>query len=352
MTESIQNYLSGTNAFYHQKDYQSVTKKELASLKPLIPIYHCTIENRVWRLTKDIFSIIIFPIGIYRAIHAIAGKVIVPASLSSEHQIVQLGTELNLQGTWKFKRLAVEVDGNIIDCMIMGKPSTFRNNRWLLKSNGNGERYESLLYNQNFKQILSKTNSNALIFNYPGVESSTGFPTQKALTKAYRAMLKFLEDEIGAKEIIGYGHSLGGGVQGEALRSHPLRKDVKYVFVKRQTFSDIPTVASHMVAKSAGIFIKLFGWNLGSVESSKNLKVPEIIMQKVEGEKYIKLKKNHGVIKHDGVIPAEASLAKKLLDESSYDENKYFMGIPEFHNQLLSRPEILTARIEKMFQKS
>ena len=106
---------------------------------------------------------------------------------------------------------------------------------------------------------------NAIVFNYPGVGASSGLPNRQAMAKTYRAMLNFLEDRtngIGATEIIGYGHSIGGGVQGDALKTHELKKDVKYVFVKSRTFSDLSTTASLLMAKPFGFLVKILGCNI------------------------------------------------------------------------------------------
>lgn len=357
---SIKQILSGENAFYNQFNYKDVTSQEMASSKPLNkPIYTYNTENKVWRIVKDIFSVIIFPIGLYRLIHSLAGKVIVPASsptlmgYPSDHAD-QSRKAVNLNDKWKVKRISVEVDGYIIDAAIMGKASTLGNGRWVLSSNGNGEFYENKLQDSSFKHILSELNGNAIVFNYPGVGSSTGMPNRNAMAKAYRAMLNFLEDQekgIGAKEIIGYGHSIGGGVQGDALLSHELKQDVKYVFVKSRTFSDLSTTASHLTNRLFGFLVKVLGWNMSSVKSSKKLKAPEIIMQTAKVSNYTDISNHSEKIKHDGVIPAEASLAKKLLDDQkTFLGKKYFLGIPEGHNDDLSNPAHLVEKIKEMLK--
>ncbi len=358
---TIKQILSGDKAFYKQFNYEDVTRQEMASSKPLNkPIYTSNTENKVWRIVKDIFSVIIFPIGLYRLIHLVAGKVIVPASspalmgYSSDHADWRRKAVNLKDDEWKVKRISVEVDGYIIDATIMGKDSTLENGRWVLSSNGNGEFYEDKLQDRSFKSVLSKLNGNAIVFNYPGVGSSTGMPNRNAMAKAYRAMLKFLEDQekgIGAKEIIGYGHSIGGGVQGDALLSHKLKQDVKYVFVKSRTFSDLSTTASHLTNRLLGFLVKVFGWNMGSVESSKKLKAPEIIMQTASVLEYTDILDHSQKIMHDGVIPVEASLAKKLLDDKqSLIGKKYFMGIPEEHNDGLNDPTHLVEKINEMLK--
>lgn len=349
----VKQLLSGENAFYNQTDYEEITREEMESSKPLNkPIYTHITENKIWRIVKDIFSVIIFPIGLYRLIHAIAGKIIVPASLRSSAYVNNIRKTVNLKSEWKVKRISVEVDGYTIDATIMGLASTLGNGRWVLSSGGNGEFYENKLNNYFFKNILTQLEGNAIVFNYPGVGSSSGMPNRSTMAKAYRAMLNFLEDEkkgIGAKEIIGYGLSIGGGVQGEALSSHELKKNVKYVFVKDRTFSDLSTTASHLTIRLLGFLVKIFGWNISSVESSKKLKAPEIIMQTADVATYADVSDHPEKIKDDGVIFAKASLAKKLLeDKQSFVGKKYFMGISQSHNEYLWDATPLVAKINEM----
>lgn len=354
--DAIRHILTGE---FCKSNYENVTSLEMASSKPLNkPIYTYNTENKVWRIAKEIFSVIIFPIGLYRLIHLVAGKVIVPASSlalmeCNSHHADQSRKAISLIDEWKVKRIAVEVDGYVIDAAITGKASTLENGRWVLLSNGNGEFYEDKLKDCSFKHMLSELKSNAIVFNYPGVGSSTGMPNRNAMAKAYRAMLEFLEnieEGIGAKEIIGYGHSIGGGVQGDALLFHELKRDVRYVFVKSRTFSDLSTTASHLTNGLLGLFVKVFGWNMSSVESSKKLKAPEIIMQTAEVLDCSNIS-NSSEIRHDGVIPVEASLAKKLLDDkTSFIGKKYFMGIPESHNCSLKNPTHLIDKINEMLR--
>jgi hypothetical protein len=162
-----------------------------------------------------------------------------------------------------------------------------------------------------------------------------------------------LEDQnngIGAKEIIGYGHSIGSGVQSDALKTHELKKDIKYVFVKSRTFSDLSTVASTLASKPLGFLVKMLGWNMDCVESSKNLQAPEIIMQTANVKKYEELKDSSKII-NDGIITANASLAKALLEDNQYPrKNKVFIGMRETHNAGLKDPSFLAQKIEALLK--
>ncbi|MGA8164658.1 MAG: CPn0927/CPn0928 family alpha/beta hydrolase fold protein [Waddliaceae bacterium] len=359
---TVRQMLSGKHAFYERLDeYDARMVKESRYEKALSkPIYTYdtehkdNTEHKVWRIAKDIFSFII------RLPHSLIGALVVPASLQQLFNPTyanQQRRRLNPynEGDWNYKRISVQTDGYTIDGYIVGKTSTLANGRWVLFSNGNAEFYEDQFVSHSFKSILTSLDGNGILFNYPGVGASTGMPNRNAMAKAYRAMLNFLEDQdkgIGATEIIGYGHSIGGAVQGEALSTHKLKEGVKYVFVKHQTFSDLDTLVSQILLKPFGFLIKIFGWNMSSVESSKKLQAPEIIMQTANVETYTDISKRPDLISHDDVIPAKSSLARALLeDETCPKDNKYFMGIPEGHNSGLRDPSHLAEKIQEILTK-
>ena len=283
--QPFKEILNGEKAFYNQPDYLQATRRDFAQNEPMPVNYKLVTEYNIIRIAKQIFSIIIFPILIHKFVHALVGKIVIlPASTPGimglpESHATDSRSKIRLEDDWKYKRITVEFDGYKLDAMIVGRASTLNNGRWVLASNGNGEFYEDTLGSHDFKQILSAVKGNAIVFNYPGVGASSGLPNRQAMAKAYRTMLNFLEDRengIGAKEIIGYGHSIGGGVQGDALKTHKLKKDVKYVFVKSRTFSNLSTLA-HL--RGLGFLVKLLGWNMDPVESSKKIQAPEIILQ-------------------------------------------------------------------------
>ncbi len=194
----------------------------------------------------------------------------------------------------------------------MGTAKTLHNKKWLLPSLGNMELYEDKLVSPRFQTFLKESATNAILFNYPGVGSSFGTPCSATAVKAYQAVLSFLENEeqgIGAKEITGYGFSLGGGVQGESLKTHPLQKGldkgIRYVFIKDRTFSNLEKVAKSF-AGFLGSAVSYFGWTLDSIESSKKLAhlgISEIIIQATNKD---------GTPVSDGVISADASLKKSI----------------------------------------
>ena len=365
---TFKEFLEGPKAFYIQADYLEATKRDFSKkgARPIIN-YQLDTQYKVITIAKRIFAVIgiyNYPlIGIsigtsiltYKSIQLFAGMLGLLPAIGYPQEAEESRSKIALDGEWKYKRITVVTDGYEIDATIVGKASTLNNGRWVLASNGNAELYETKLSSSHeFKQILSELNGNAIVFNYPGVGASIGIPNKKALAKAYRAMLTFLEDQkngIGAKEIIGYGHSIGGAVQGEALKSHELKKNIKYVFVKSRTFSELSKIASMLTnSRLVGILVKLLGWNLNSSYSSKRIKVPEIIMQTANVKDY-KLIDHGGSIIDDGIIPRNASLAVELLDgKQAPRKNQVFIGMPEDHNSELINPSFLVQKIETLLK--
>ncbi len=336
-TVSFRDLLQGDTAFYNQANYVKTTTAEFASDTALPELSYRFVtkpnssEYKIITVTKNIF---LLP---YKFLRTLITLPIVPSLFHSIKYATKCrnSAKIDIDSVWKYKRLTIEIDGYKIDAMIVGKVTTLANRRWMLASGGNGELYEFSLIppKSDVMNILERTNSNALLFNYPGVGASTGFPSREAIVKAYQVMLKFLEDQengMGANQIIGYGHSIGGAVQGEALLTHELKRDIKYVFIKSRTFSDLSTEVSNLLCRPLGFLIKLLGWNIGSTESSKKLTAWEIILQTANTNKAKHLH-DSATIGRDKIIPTKATLAKALLDQK-ITTNKIFLGILEGHN--------------------
>lgn len=361
----FQDYLSGDKAFYKQADYAEKTVQDFREWRLKDPVYRHQIDSRIARLAKEIFSIMFFPLGLVRLIHRFSARLILPSAYPSymnlpTHIAQQLRQQINPHtGEWRYKRLTIEVDGYFIDAAIMGRvkadgSSTFDNKRWVLKSEGNGEFYEGNLVptNGHFRDLLTELDANAIVFNYAGVGASSGMASKNGMVKAYQAVLRFLEDQekgIGAKQIIGWGHSIGGGVQGDVLKSHRLQEGIKYVFAKSRTFSSLSAEAAYLFkSRFIGFLVRLYRWNLDSVESSKRLACPEIIIQTAAVNTYTDLHRTPSArVIRDGVIGAECSLAQVLLNDSACPkERKYFLGVPEKHNDSLTRLDFIAQKIK------
>lgn len=335
------------NPFYNEQDYLKRTSAELGQ-KNLVPVvsYTWNTQPRIVRLIKEVVSYVF--LFLYHIFHILAGRLIVPSSmLYGENQYAR-ASNLTLNNTdWKYKRITLQVDGIKIDAMIIGKKNTLSNRRWLLYTNGNGEFFEINVGRGRVTEIISEIGANALVWNYPGSGASEGISKRASLEKAYKLVLRFLEDPdgIGADEIIGYGNSLGGGVQASALKSYKLNPTRKYVFVYSRTFKNLGSVVGWLSCRPLSIFVSIFGWNFDTISAVKKIKVPQIILQTAEVENYTFLRSSER-IKHDDVIHPEASLAKALMDDKNWDkDNKVVIGIKDMHNDHFSEARVLGEKI-------
>lgn len=347
--------LTGPNAFYNQPNYLENLFKEGLNEGLLPTIYSCNspewdaanTESKVITFARYFFSIVIFPIAIYQIlraayhlIHGLIGKIVLPSSnvfymdLRAERNRLRIyRTACFEDSVEKIKRFTVDFDGYKLDVMIVGTKKTFESGRWTLASVGSGMHYEGLASDDDFRKNLAKTNSSGIFFNYPSVgRSSSSLPNKEAMIKSYQVMLKFLENGLQAKEIIGYGFSIGGDTQ-EALESYPLKDGVKYLFIKDKAPSSIAAVVDWIAFGILGFLVRISGWDINSIKASKNLKAREIIFQAANVGPITKLTDSKSLM-FDDVIPVNASIAKAILDDPDCPKkDKLIIGAYQTHRE-------------------
>ena len=348
-------------------DYIEQLNRECASHTALPEIsYRYETEQKTQTLAEKIFSylysIVTYP---YQLLRWLAGKIIVPASWyyplsactqyrgqqdinakekATFMQNMYRAKKSTADPLFKYKRVSIAVDDMVIDAMLIVRNSTAENGKWILSSNGNAEIYEMhKAYFTSVKQLAFSLNANALVFNYPGVGASKGSLSPETLAKTYKAMLRFLENKekgIGAETIIGYGLSLGGAVQAIGLESHELGLDINYTFVKDRTFSTLSKAATGIVGLLAGKLVEFLNWGMDTAACSKKLKAHEIILQSTETGEYGETR-----VRDDGIISAQASLAKGFTQEDFADFKNIKTFIPlqnKGHNDPFTLDELLS----------
>lgn len=340
---SIQHFIQAVNSgAYSVSDY--LKESEMLDEKaPEIPTYSVETTSRVERIAVEIIlgilSALFLPLGIYRLVHLFGSHAVIRAQWQSHCREPRDTFIKKLQETGitsessphVLKRISIAVDGKLIDAMIFGKPENLANKKWTLISNGRSDCYEKLLKN-GYKALeadVDALGTNILLYNYQGVGASEGWSTREGIINAHKACLQFLEDEksgIGAKEILQWGISIGGGVQGCAMESHPLKEGIKYTALKYQTFSDMSKVPNPLL----GLIIKIFGWELSSISSASKMEseeVPEIILQTSKKFNHVTAED----ILDDGVISATSSYARKILEIKKKWVHKKVIGLTGMH---------------------
>jgi hypothetical protein len=343
--------MSSILTFYEKPDYFATMQNEVCSLEPQSPMYKYnpdSVDNAIIKIAKSILF------SVYNFFQYLIGKIAVPATSKSVDDIGfsprcwSLICEKDSQ--WKAKRVSIEVNGKIVDALMMGREETLKNGRWVLYGVGNGHTYEEAM-NSYLEDLTGEIDANIIFFNYPGVGASEGHATKKSMADANRGVLKFLEDEVKAKEIILYGFSIGGGVQAEALDGYDFREDVKYVSVKEKTFESLSSVVT-AILPTLGRFVakpllKLFDWDFQTAKGSRALPIPEVVIQSATE---IDMSKNPDAIFDDGVIKKSASLAKRLIDDG-VTSNKHFIGVSSNHfYSIYDETSQIASTINDLFQ--
>lgn len=212
--------------------------------------------------------------------------------------------------SWKYKRISIDVNGTLIDAMIVVKETTAQNGRWMIQTQGNCELYERAISPESLKGgYLEKLQSNGVFFNYQGVGGSQGgTPTPEEMVHAYKAVMKFVEEKLGAKEIIGHGFSIGGGIQGQALKDFVPKEGVKYAFIAEKTFSKLSKVAES-IFKPLGMAVRKLDCEINGDSISDEALKKTVVVQTGNRESF-------ELDDTDDVIPKEASLAHALEDKN------------------------------------
>lgn len=357
---SFHSQFLGINPFYQEADYESKLKADLNVEKALPITFQESLMHKIGRIAFYIFSIIVFPIGIFNFIHWIGGKFIVPSSSPTKlghpaDHAYQERKKINPKQKWKAKRFSLPIDesGIKIDVLLVGKIETLTKKRWLINCDGNHSFYEKTAqqFNKNpnrkdFKRLLKLTNSSGILFNYPDVGASEG-AGRKDLEKAYKTILNFVESDKGldAEEIISFHTSLGGGVKAAVVEEHEFKPSKKYVYVENQVFDTLSNAIGDHVSRLLQPISHLFFWDMDAVKGSKALKVPEIILQKGDVSQYTEVHDSEKIL-GDGLVSKTNNLAKRLLDDPTVDRTKKrFIATTEDHGKELKEPEFLAKQI-------
>lgn len=362
--------LSGSKAFYCQPDYVETTRLELAAKEPLPPTEIYDFSSKTARMAKSVFSKILFPWWIYDRLHTVFGGLFFQP-LASSAIAEQARPRIQLDSEWKYRRFSILVDGVPVDAMVVGRPSTFTNGRWTLIALGITRIYECLLIDHPeqvcpghapglvpLQQLLSKTQSNAILYNYPGMGASLGHLNFSAMKKAHEAFLRFLEDRIHARVIIDKGHSFGGVVQAEAWGAHNVKRGVSYVLVKDRSPLHVSDAVQNLAGRVLAVIGKVLGWESHVPASSDALRVPEIHVMSlgnITGSRRFTDPSevappggdSSGPVYNDRVVPYPSSTALHYLQNHFHNGSKVVIGVPDVHGASIVDPGVLAEAINE-----
>ncbi|MDF2549646.1 MAG: putative Peptidase [Chlamydiales bacterium] len=360
---------------------------------PQTPIFQARYHesNKKPQTTKmgilyDVVSTIIFPIGLARlakrGIHRLIGRLaILPAQRGKMTQLRKNRAELLASKEYGasavfFKAAdGIQLEGSYIKARQEGSTS-----KTLIYFNGNGEFLEknSLTptpyipeekilnwyqeecdqcilegeelpdldaykkqYNQpNVLDIYLNQGYNVLFFHYRGVGASQGTATAKGLIQDGEAAFQYVHSHLGTpeKDIVLFGHSLGGAVAASVAEMHPqvgLCHDRSFSSLNREVYhllgQDLPWLGS-----IASKITSALGWEFSFDPSLKKAGKTKLVLYH----------------RKDGVIPYAASLAAhiKAINQSKEKKAEEVLDGIELHALEKGDYSHHFAELEKLFK--
>ncbi len=289
-----------------------------------------TTLKKIAKVVYDIFSVIIFPIGLARLVGYLlslaAVPLIIPASKlkldpddaeSNIHHVRDLLLQ-NSMGSGAGEEIsATTPDGlKLNGALFEGKDPQ----KYILFCNPNRSPYEQI--GTRYLRLVEDVGCSAVMFNPRGVVKSEGSPTSQGLALDVYTMFEYLVSEKGIdpNNIVIYGFSLGGatGSMGGKLvqEKYP---DAKIKMCSERSFDNLASEAYSLVrdyvgvpvfAQIAGVIsyltIHAIGWQMNAKAS----------FDSIQGKKLIIYHKK------DGVIPYEASLYKSVKHDIKTGANE------------------------------
>lgn len=302
-------------------------------------------NGKAVQIAYDIFSAIVFPVGICRlmkhGLHKFAGKLIVPAQNNKDEDAYITSGREALISQFKGKEVTLETpDGIHLDGIyIPGQKHTASNNRTIIYFNGNGEHFEhqgldiqhpflKLMLPRNLSQ-MTKKGYNVLLFNYRGVGRSQSYSTRPGLILDGETAYQYVHKQLNVpeKNIVLFGHSLGAAVATKVASLHPETKPCN-----ERSFSSLSKeveelLGSSIIGKIAAKLISCIDWELDSFRLWKNMKNKKWCVYHPKDQMIIKrAQMHHALVEHGGDgVPAtrlETDLSKCYKELMENDLNR------------------------------
>lgn len=287
--------------------------------------------EKVKNVARNIFSVIIFPVGIYRLLVALA-RVVTPMVVLPAASIYDCKTEglseldknkLSLidirreaflaNANFNAEQITVQTADKVnLDSVTIQnmnqKDLPAKDQKWIVFFTGNADCYENNL--MGLSQLVRDSGSNVMCGNYRGVFRSEGKATcSQDLILDGEAMVQYLLSKgVEPQNILLRGWSLGGAVATAVAAQHQEEGKEMNLCVDR-SFSTIGDVARGWVGSVLGFaadkLSSAANWGFDSVRD----------FQKVKGYKFIIQ------ARHDKVIRYSASLYKRLKEANMSPED-------------------------------
>ncbi len=308
-------------------------------------------------LTQRLAMTALYPIQ-SRAVQLLARQKFSTSAL--DHQRQELTEEFQERG-YIVRHVSLEKNGTHYSGLLIGHRETIYNGQWVIQAGGNAQAIEDSAYL--YAPCYKEQRFNTLLINGPGVGRSEGEATPLTMGEAQEIGISFLESAIKAKKIVIAGLSLGGAAMGQAILLHHFKPDTSYCVIRQVTFDQASRIAgvfaSRVWSKLRSFTEHLIRWcgaEMDSVLASRKLQqlgIHEVIMQATNKEIPTGTLPTAEDFASDGVIPAEASLGYRLIQEG-ITQHKTFCCLPQLShgNPLWVLPDAAVAPLRFMDKRS
>jgi hypothetical protein len=365
-----------------------------------LPALRCESEEGmvVIRLAKKVvwisLSILCFPWGIYQLLHRATRTALMSASLKHRTDVIRfaeywpldalamsqfvfsvfilrvwalfrpeswisdrlLARDRSLDRYFEHSRFVVNTDDAALDALFLRQQGIQSFDRILLYCCSEAELAEGNLYNKEVLTLARKIKAHVVLWNYPGIASSTGASSRANMVDAYRKVLHVVEKKMGAKQIVTYGHSMGASVAMEGLSRYRFNPNTYHMMVARSTLSTTAQGISAEYGRLAGYGVRALGWNFNNVASLAKIPGKCLVVQTAAVAGIEELERREQIVPDGAWNEPEASLGYALLSSaarSTSDRPWKVLGIREGYGATLNNRSIalLAREIHAYFPK-
>lgn len=281
--------------------------------------YYLPTTDKIKKVSYDVFSVVFFPLGIYRAsmylMHRAVGLIVVQSQSISKSLRDKNHPQVSRERIMKcIKDKYINHFDEIKEVNISSFDKTNLNNMVFKKNNAKGTiiffggtaySYEGVVEDEIMAEIIpnyyplssyyplwlnynhdldkgllyqaSKANFNVVLCNTRGTGLSDGYASEEALEKDAVEVLKFVKQNLSRDEdnIVAYGHSLGGFIATKLANNSNVK------LINDRSFSNLSNAVTEMVdiriiKNVAAFIVRFFGWEMNSkkgFDECKNKKV-------------------------------------------------------------------------------
>ena len=224
-----------------------------------------SLTTRTWCDTAKtvallLLQIVLFPWGLYEAVRWCVQRLVMILQYPAQSWVVKscfakrFGTErldeLRLDAgrnpEFIVRHVTLEKDGTKFSGILLAKPETINNGKWVLQVGGNCATAEGDSY---LSQPYQEAGYNTLLVNNPGVGRSEGIATPETIRQCQNTAIAYLKTALKAHRIVLAGYSLGGGGIGQAIEQYDFENSqTDFLVVRQMTFARASEMAGEVVS--------------------------------------------------------------------------------------------------------